>query len=73
LRAVLHGTGSVRDLVGQEVWQRGIRVTSAADANAVPVAEYTLAAIIFAGKKAPFLAADYAPRRPTPSAPRLSP
>jgi phosphoglycerate dehydrogenase-like enzyme len=44
--------------VGDEVWRRGIRVTSAADANAVPVAEYTLAAIIFAGKKAPFLAAD---------------
>ncbi|MDO0938130.1 hypothetical protein QQY66_42795 [Streptomyces sp. DG2A-72] len=33
-------------------------MTSAADANAVPVAENTLAAIIFAGKKAPFLAAD---------------
>ncbi|MDG4860298.1 hydroxyacid dehydrogenase, partial [Streptomyces sp. T-3] len=58
LRAVLHGAGSVRELIGQEIWQRGIRVTSAADANAVPVAEYTLAAIIFAGKKAPFLAAD---------------
>lgn len=49
LRAVLHGADSVRDLVGPEVWQRGIRVTSAADTNAVPVAEYTLAAIIFAG------------------------
>lgn len=58
LRAVLHCAGSVRGLVGDPVWQRGIRVTSAADANAVPVAEYTLAAIIFAGKKAPFLAAD---------------
>lgn len=58
LRAVLHCAGSVRGLVSDEVWRRGIRVTSAADANAVPVAEYTLAAIIFAGKKAPFLAAD---------------
>jgi phosphoglycerate dehydrogenase-like enzyme len=58
LRAVLHCAGSVRGLVGDEVWRRGIRVTSAADANAIPVAEYTLAAIIFAGKKAPFLAAD---------------
>lgn len=45
-------------LVGDAVWRRGIRVTSGADANAIPVAEYTLAAIIFAGKKAPFLAAD---------------
>ena len=58
LKAVLHCAGSVRGLVGEDVWRRGIRVTSAADANAVPVAEYTLAAIIFAGKKAPFLAAD---------------
>jgi phosphoglycerate dehydrogenase-like enzyme len=58
LRAVLHCAGSVRDLVGDEVWRRGIRVTSAAGVNAIPVAEYTLAAIIFAGKKAPFLAAD---------------
>ena len=58
LAAVLHCAGSVRGLVGSEVWSRGIRVTSAGDANAVPVAEYTLAAIIFAGKKAPFLAAD---------------
>ncbi|KUO22377.1 hydroxyacid dehydrogenase [Streptomyces dysideae] len=58
LRAVLHCAGSVRGLVGEEVWRREIRVTSAAEANAVPVAQYTLAAIILAGKKAPFLAAD---------------
>jgi phosphoglycerate dehydrogenase-like enzyme len=58
LKAVLHCAGSVRGLVGQEVWRRGITVTTAADANAVPVAEYTLAAIILAGKKAPFLATD---------------
>lgn len=59
LEVVLHCAGSVRGLVGDEVWRRGITVTSAADANAIPVAEYTLAAIIFAGKKAPFLAADH--------------
>ncbi|MEU3349763.1 hydroxyacid dehydrogenase [Streptomyces sp. NPDC006700] len=58
LRAVLHCAGSVRGLVGDDVWRRGIRITSAADTNAIPVAEYTLAAIIFAGKKVPFLAAD---------------
>ncbi|WP_298455782.1 hydroxyacid dehydrogenase [uncultured Cellulomonas sp.] len=57
LRAVLHCAGSVRGLVGDEVWRRGIAVSSAAEENAVPVAEYTLAAIIMAGKKAPFLAA----------------
>ncbi len=58
LRAVLHCAGSVRGLVGDDVWRRGIRITSAADTNAIPVAQYTLAAIIFAGKKVPFLAAD---------------
>ncbi|MEU4389690.1 hydroxyacid dehydrogenase [Kribbella sp. NPDC023855] len=58
LKAVFHCAGSVRSLVADEVWGRGIRVSNAADANAIPVAEYTLAAIIFAGKKVPFLAAD---------------
>ncbi|WP_251095430.1 hydroxyacid dehydrogenase [Streptomyces sp. Caat 7-52] len=50
LRAVLHAAGSVKGLTGPEVWQRGIAVSSAADANAVPVAEYTLAMILLAGK-----------------------
>ncbi len=58
LRAVLHAAGSVRGLVDEEVFRRGIAVSTAADVNAVPVAEYTLAAIIMAGKKVPFLAAD---------------
>ncbi|MFC4554736.1 hydroxyacid dehydrogenase [Georgenia faecalis] len=58
LRAVFHSAGSVRHLVSEELWRRDILVTTAATANAVAVAEFTLAAIIFAGKKAPFLAAD---------------
>jgi phosphoglycerate dehydrogenase-like enzyme len=58
LRAVLHCAGSVRPLVSDEIWQRDILITSAAEANATPVAEYTLAAIIFAGKKAHVLAAQ---------------
>ena len=58
LRAVLHAAGSVRGHVGRAVFDRGIVVTTAADANAQPVARYTLAAILWATKKAPFLAAD---------------
>lgn len=58
LRAVLHAAGSVRGHVGRAVFDRGILVTTAADANAQPVARYTLAAILWAAKKAPFLAAD---------------
>ena len=57
LRAVLHAAGSVRAHVGQAVFDRGILVTTAAEANAQPVARYTLAAILWAAKQAPFLAA----------------
>jgi phosphoglycerate dehydrogenase-like enzyme len=57
LRAVLHAAGSVRSHVTDAVFDRGILVTTAADANAEPVARYTLAAILWSLKKAPFLAA----------------
>lgn len=58
LRAVFHCAGTVRSFVSQEFWDRGILVTNGADANAIPVAEYTFASILLAGKKAQFLAAD---------------
>jgi phosphoglycerate dehydrogenase-like enzyme len=60
LRAVVHAGGSVKAHVRPDVWSRGILVTSAADANAYPVAEYTLAAILQAGKAVPELASAYA-------------
>ncbi|WP_433173745.1 hydroxyacid dehydrogenase [Actinoallomurus sp. CA-150999] len=50
LRAVLHAAGSVRDLVGDACWERGLLVSSAAQANAMPVAEYTVASVLMAGK-----------------------
>ncbi|MFC3493824.1 hydroxyacid dehydrogenase [Glycomyces rhizosphaerae] len=50
LRAVLHAAGSVKGHTSDAVWARGIAVSSAAGANALPVAEYTLAAILLAGK-----------------------
>lgn len=50
LRAVLHAAGSVKGFTTEEVWRRGITVSSAAAANALPVAEYTLAMILLAGK-----------------------
>ncbi len=52
LRAVVHTAGSVKEILRPEVWQRGIAVTSCADANAIPVAEFTLAAILLSGKRA---------------------
>ncbi|MFM9371468.1 hydroxyacid dehydrogenase [Streptomyces sp. Da 82-17] len=51
LRAVVHAAGSVKGHVTQECWRRGIAVATAAAANALPVAEYTLAAILFANKR----------------------
>lgn len=50
LRAVLHAAGSVKGHTSDALWARGIAVSSAAGANAMPVAEYTLAAILLAGK-----------------------
>jgi len=51
LRAVVHAAGTVKQHMDPICWQRGIAVTAAAAANAVPVAEYTLAAILLANKK----------------------
>lgn len=56
LRAVLHCAGTVRPLVSDAVWERGLLVTNAVAENALPVAEFAVAAIVMAGKKAPFLA-----------------
>lgn len=51
LRAVIHTAGSVKHHITDACWKRGIAVSSAAGANAVPVAEFTLAAILFAHKR----------------------
>lgn len=51
LRAVVHAAGSVRHLVTEACWQRGLLVTSAAWVNARPVAEYTVAMILLANKR----------------------
>ncbi|WP_327359052.1 hydroxyacid dehydrogenase [Streptomyces sp. NBC_01304] len=51
LKAVVHSAGSVKHHITDACWQRGIEVTTAAAANALPVAEYTLAAILFANKR----------------------
>ncbi len=59
LRAVLHAAGSVKALVSDALWARGIVVSSAADANAGPVADFTLAAIVLAAKQALPTAAGY--------------
>ncbi|MFE2555309.1 hydroxyacid dehydrogenase [Streptomyces sp. NPDC059352] len=63
LRAVVHAAGSVKHHITEACWDRGLRVTSAAAANALPVAEYTLAAILLAGKRVLHSAERYAELR----------
>jgi phosphoglycerate dehydrogenase-like enzyme len=58
LVAVVHAAGTVKGHVDPACWAR-VRVSSAAAANAVPVAEFTVAAILLAGKRAFRLARRY--------------
>lgn len=60
LRAILHAGGTVRGIGAPEVLESGGLVTSAADANAIPVAEYTLATILLANKRAATAARRFA-------------
>ena len=50
LRLFAYAAGSVKWYLSDELWERDILVTSGADANAEPVAEYTLAMILLANK-----------------------
>ncbi|MGC4945651.1 hydroxyacid dehydrogenase [Streptomyces sp. DT224] len=63
LRAVLHAAGTVKHHVRPVCWERGLAVTTAADANGLPVAEFTLAWILLAGKGVMALKERYARER----------
>lgn len=63
LRAVVHAAGSVKHHITDACWRRGIAVTSAAWANALPVAEYTVAFVLLAGKDLLRIRDDYRRRR----------
>lgn len=52
LKAVFYGAGSVRYFTTDSFWQRDILLTSAYLENAIPVAEFTIAAIVLSLKKA---------------------
>ncbi|VXB09011.1 Phosphoglycerate dehydrogenase [Microbacterium sp. 8M] len=52
LEAVVHTAGTVKTFLDAEAFRRGIRVSTAAAANATPVAEFTFAAIVFGLKRA---------------------
>ncbi|HEX8870668.1 MAG TPA: hydroxyacid dehydrogenase [Lentzea sp.] len=59
LKAIVHTAGSVKGFVTDACWDRGIVVSSAASANALPVAEYTVAMILLSGKRVLERARDY--------------
>ena len=50
LRAVFYGAGTVKRLVSEAMWARGIRITHAAHANAICVAEVVVAQIVLSLK-----------------------
>jgi phosphoglycerate dehydrogenase-like enzyme len=51
LKAVFYGSGSIRGFATDAAWDRGLVISSAWAANAVPVSEYTLSQILFSLKR----------------------
>ncbi|HLH75129.1 MAG TPA: hydroxyacid dehydrogenase [Chloroflexota bacterium] len=51
LKAFFYGAGSIKAIVTDAFWDRGIVMTSAYAANAVPVAEFTLSQILYSLKR----------------------
>lgn len=72
LRAVLVAAGSVRPLTTPEFWARGIPIVSAAAANAVPVAEFTLAQVLLGLKQVHRISREIRDRREYPADPRVA-
>ncbi|MEU4223449.1 hydroxyacid dehydrogenase [Nonomuraea sp. NPDC026600] len=60
LRALVHAAGTVKAIVDPVVFERGLVVSSAAEANAVPVAEYTIAMLVLGAKRVFGRASHYA-------------
>ncbi len=52
VKAIFYAGGATKSLIDPALWERGIQLTSAYAANAVPVAEFTLAALILGLKRA---------------------
>jgi len=59
LGMVAYAAGTIKKIVTDDFWDRDIKITSAASANAVAVAEYTVAAMVFMAKNVRYLAEQY--------------
>lgn len=60
VKLLAHSAGSVKGIVTEAVFARGVRVTTAAAANAVPVAHYTVAMMVALLKQVPWLTREMA-------------
>lgn len=63
LRLIAHLAGTVKSIVSLDVMRSGVQVTHAASANARPVAEFVLAAILLHNKRVQDWAALYRAKR----------
>lgn len=63
LEAIVHSGGTVKNLATDAIWARNVQIASSAAANALPVAEYTLAVILMSNKRVLPLAARYRKER----------
>ena len=70
LKYIFHAAGTVKSHISEACWERGIQVSTAADVNAIPVAEYTLAMILLANKNILQLG-RHAPHEPSPPLTRM--
>lgn len=67
LKMISHLGATVKAHHAPAVWQRGIHVSSAVEATAHPVVEFTMAAIVFAGKQVLARARKYRETRTFPA------
>lgn len=51
LKMYFYGAGTIQGLMTDAAWDRGIRITNAVAANAIPVAEFCLSQILFSLKQ----------------------
>ncbi|MFI5625553.1 hydroxyacid dehydrogenase [Nocardioides sp. NPDC051685] len=66
LRAVVHAAGSVKYFLSPAAWERDLLVTCGVEPNARPVAEYALAAVLWATKSVLPLTERFRAERATP-------
>jgi len=50
LKMIAYAAGTVKKIMTDAAWERGITITSAAVVNAIPVAEFTVATMVFMAK-----------------------